>query len=127
MPTTIPSSNLKAVLARRSDFDLTRENKTISPISMIDPVGLFSGPLSPNYAYIDIRTRSQEDLRERRRVATLAKKEKADRIQKRKRDSRRAEGSVRGILPSAGDHVQHRNMVRQHAINFSDVGDGVFS
>ena len=97
------------------------------PETEIDPVGLFSGPLSPNYAYIDIRTRSQEDLRERRRVATLAKKEKADRIQKRKRDSRRAEGSVRGILPSAGDHVQHRNMVRQHAINFSDVGDGVFS
>ena len=97
------------------------------PETEIDPVNLFSGPLSPNFGAIDIRTRSQEDLRERRRVATLAKKEKADRIQKRKRESRRAEGSVRGIFPSAGDHGQHQNMVRQHAINFSEVGEGVFS
>ena len=98
-----------------------------SPEIEFDPVDLFSGPLSPNFGAIDIRTRSQEDLRERRRVATLAKKEKHDKIQKRKRESRHAEGSVRGIFPSAGDQGQHQNMVRQHAINFSEVGEGVFS
>ena len=41
-----------------------------SPEIEFDPVDLFSGPLSPNFGAIDIRTRSQEDLRERRKVAT---------------------------------------------------------